>query len=75
MHVYTHMCVMCESQFLHLQKGNTNPFLLSSHKRQYAIQSFGMVNAWGPRAFSHIYLEKRKKQLWLFCSVMGSAGV
>lgn len=56
--ILTSMC-MCESQFLHPQKGNTNPSLLSSLEREHAIQSFGVVNAWGPGAFSHIYLEKR----------------
>lgn len=68
--ILTHMCmcmhvrVMCESQFLHPQKGNTNPFLLFSlgikrPEREHAIQSFGIVDAWGPAPLSHIYLEKR----------------
>lgn len=56
----THICVWCVnlSFFIH-KKGTLILSCFPHSERELAIQSFGIVNAWGPEAFSHIYLEKR----------------
>lgn len=61
------VCVMCDPQFPHPHKGNSNPFLPSSLdvkrlERERALRSLGIVSDWALEPDTHFPGEKRQLQ-------------